>query len=153
MCLELFLSKMKQKVYNTKVLYSISSIFWDFGQKPVSILEVSFGYVWGIIWCGFEIDMRFLRLSLKGGREKGEEREEQRRRPIRQSWRMQRAGGERRGGKERTIVSSWKRRKMKIPHNCDKIDIILKKTPENLHMWNFCSTFARFFVYIRAHMF
>ena len=40
----------------------------------------------------------------KGG--KGEEREERRRRPIRQSWRMQRAGGERRGGKERTMVSS-----------------------------------------------
>ena len=38
--------------------------------------------------------------------EKGEEREERRRRPIRQSWRIQRAGGERRGGKERTIVSS-----------------------------------------------
>ena len=69
MCLELFLSKIQQKVYNTKVLYSISSIFRDFGQKPVSILGVSFGYVWGIIWCGFEIDMRFLRLSLEGGRE------------------------------------------------------------------------------------
>jgi len=39
------------------------------------------------------------------GEEKGE-REERRRRPIRQSWRMQRAGGELRGGKERTILSS-----------------------------------------------
>ena len=63
---------MKQKVYNTIVLYSISAIFRDFGQKQVSILGVSFGYVWGIIWCWFEIDMRFLRLSLEGGKELSE---------------------------------------------------------------------------------
>jgi len=112
MCLELFLSKMKQKVYNTIVLYSISSIFRDFGQKPVSILGVSFGYVWGIIWCGFEIDMRFLRLSLEGGREKGEEGRKERKERNRGAARSAKIGGCKgraangRERKERTIVSS-----------------------------------------------